>query len=273
MKIAVAIAWGEAAIAPIVYSGDPERGVERAAALGFDGVELNGDPNEINVPGLRAMLRRHDLELSALMTGAPVIRQGLSFCSADPAIRKRAAIVMQKAIDIAAEFGSLVSVGLIVGRPDPRRIEEDRGRVLDHVAELADYAAPRGVRLAVEPVNRYVGTFANRVEEILTMLDGLKRGNLGVMLDTFHMNIEEPSIEEAIRRAGHRTFYVQLADSNRWAPGFGHLDFRAIIDALRECSYSGWLSAEVLPLPDADTAARKAIDTLRGLLEGVGSTE
>ena len=89
--------------------------------------------------------------------------------------------------------------------------------------------------------------------------------DLGLLLDTFHMNIEEPAIEESIRVCGDRIFHVHAADSNRWYPGAGHLDFESILEALSAAGYQGYVSGEFMPLPDADTAAELGIAHLRQL--------
>ena len=86
-----------------------------------------------------------------------------------------------------------------------------------------------------------------------------------ILLDTFHMNIEEPSIEESIRACGERIFHFHVADSNRWHPGAGHLDFGRILTTLFETGYTGFFSGEFMPKPDADTGARRAIEYLRSL--------
>jgi sugar phosphate isomerase/epimerase len=91
---------------------------------------------------------------------------------------------------------------------------------------------------------------------------------MGLLADTFHMNIEEPSIEGSIRRAGDRIFHFHVADSNRWHPGAGHLDFASILDALYATGYTGFVCGEFLPIPDAETAARRGIAHLRGIKLG-----
>jgi sugar phosphate isomerase/epimerase len=93
--------------------------------------------------------------------------------------------------------------------------------------------------------------------------------NFGLLLDTFHMNIEEPSIEASIRAAGDRIFHFHVADSNRWHPGAGHLDFGQILSALRHTGYTGYVSGEFMPVPDADTGARRAIQHLRSVMSEI----
>lgn len=79
------------------------------------------------------------------------------------------------------------------------------------------------------------------------------------------MNIEEPSIEESIRTCGDRIFHFHVADSNRWYPGAGHLDFRSIFETLYATGYTGFVSGEFMPNPDANISAQRAIKYLRGL--------
>jgi len=85
------------------------------------------------------------------------------------------------------------------------------------------------------------------------------------LLDTFHMNIEEPSIQDSIRSCGDRIFHVHVADSNRWHPGAGHLDFSSILATLQEVGYDGFISGEFMPVPDPETAAERSIAFLREL--------
>jgi sugar phosphate isomerase/epimerase len=89
---------------------------------------------------------------------------------------------------------------------------------------------------------------------------------MGLLLDTFHMNIEEPVIEESIRACGDRIFHFHVADSQRWYPGTGHLDFASILEALYSTGYEGYVSGEWLPKPDADASAERGISFLRRLV-------
>jgi sugar phosphate isomerase/epimerase len=106
----------------------------------------------------------------------------------------------------------------------------------------------------------------NTVTEGLELLTEVDAANLGMLLDTFHMNIEEPALEASIRRASERMFHVHVADSNRWHPGAGHIDFKRVVDVLQKIRYAGFISAEILPLPDADTAAALTVKCLRPLV-------
>ena len=126
-------------------------------------------------------------------------------------------------------------------------------------------AAQAGVRYALEPLNRYETDLIHTVADGLALIERVGAPNFGLLLDTFHMNIEEPSIDESIREAGSRIFHFHVADSNRWHPGAGHLDFAAILDTLFATGYRGFVSGEFLPIPDAETAARQGIAYLGNL--------
>jgi sugar phosphate isomerase/epimerase len=103
----------------------------------------------------------------------------------------------------------------------------------------------------------------NNLAEGLELLEQVDAPNMGLMPDTFHMNIEEPDIEDSIRACGDRIFHVHVADSNRWYPGAGHLDFASILIALASTGYQGYVSGEFMPVPDPDTAAQRSISYLR----------
>ena len=105
----------------------------------------------------------------------------------------------------------------------------------------------------------------NTVDEGLKLFNQVKKDNVGFLLDTFHMNIEEPSIEKSIIAAKGHLFHFHVADSNRWYPGAGHIDFQKIVEILDVINYNGFISAEMLPMPDPDTAAERCMLTLQNL--------
>jgi sugar phosphate isomerase/epimerase len=129
-----------------------------------------------------------------------------------------------------------------------------------------DHAARKNVTLLLEPVNRYEIDWINSVGEGAAVLDRIQNNCLGLMPDVFHMNIEDPSIGDSLVKHKKYIKYVHLADSNRHAPGRGHLDFNEVFSALKTIGYTGWVSVEILPVPSPDEAARQAADYLLPLL-------
>ena len=138
--------------------------------------------------------------------------------------------------------------------------------VCEALQECSQAAKPLGVRLALEPINRYETTLVNSVAQGMALIDQVGADNFGLLLDTFHMNIEEPDILQSISTCGDRIFHFHVADSNRWYPGAGHLDFSGILSRLQSTGYDGFVSGEFMPLPDPLTAARENIARLRAIL-------
>lgn len=161
-------------------------------------------------------------------------------------------------------------VSAICGKLSPH-VNREKAVVLliESLTECADYAEKFKVKLVIEPINRYETDLVNIVAEGLDLIEKVAAENLDLLLDTFHMNIEEPSIFDSVRRAGRRIFHFHVADSNRWYPGAGHIDFKKVVQTLKEAGYDGFVSAEILPLPDPDTCAQKTIATMKPLLKGV----
>jgi sugar phosphate isomerase/epimerase len=138
-------------------------------------------------------------------------------------------------------------------------------RAVETLRRYAEHALPQKVSLVVEPINRYETNFLNTIDEALQFISEVNMDNLGVLPDTFHMNIEEVTLAESLRSAGERVLHVQFTDSNRRAAGQGHIDFHELAAVLRAAGYRGYVSTETLPLPDSRTAAQQAIEFFRTL--------
>ncbi len=145
----------------------------------------------------------------------------------------------------------------------------DRARaeswLIHALRECCGFATTSAVRLALEPINRSETTLVNTVADGLDLLSRVGAANLGLLLDTYHMHLEESDVEDAVRHCSQHTFHIHLADSNRRYPGAGSLDFSSVLKALHSIGYEGWLSGEFLPQPDAVTAAEHSIAHLRRL--------
>ncbi len=130
---------------------------------------------------------------------------------------------------------------------------------VERIRTVAEYAALKDARITLEPINRYETDFLFSAQDSLQFVRAVGCDNVGLMLDLFHMNIEDDSIEAGLKSAGDRLWHVHIADSNRKYPGSGHIAYPGIFDTLKEMKYAGYVSAELLPLPDPDTAAEKTI--------------
>ena len=265
MKLAVAIAGDEALDSAFVVWRGFERSIEKAAKLGYDGVELalkHGD--EIRPERLRELLQKYGLEVSCISTGQVFADRGLYFTDTDPARRRELTHTFEGLIRLAAEFGGMVNLGRVRGRMEPGEDpERTKERFYQTLKPVAEYAAGCGVTLVIEPVNRYEINFINRVDEGAALLDEFRLEGVGLMPDVFHMNIEDDRIGDSLIRNRRYVKYIHLADSNRLAPGWGHLDFQEVFHALREIRYDGWAAVEILPKPEPDRAAEQAVEYLR----------
>jgi sugar phosphate isomerase/epimerase len=266
MKKGLIICTPDVAHGPLaLLNGTFEQKAARAAALGFDGVELMvRDPSLLDWPTVRNALEQHGLDVPQIVTGELFGVDGLGLITSDEVLHRRAVERARAIIDLAAFLGTMVNVGRFRGRLDwlapPERTREV---ATGKLREVVSYAASQGVRIVIEPVNRYEVDFIFTAADGLRLIHDLGLHNLGLMLDTYHMNIEEPSIEASLAAAGDRLWHVHIADSNRRYPGSGHLPFDSIFAALRNMGYDRYVSAEILPQPDPDTAAIMTIEFLQ----------
>jgi sugar phosphate isomerase/epimerase len=264
MKLALAIADTNAHPSAFVVFRGFEASIAKAARLGYHGVELAlKHPDEVDRVRLRGWLKEAGIEVSCISTGQVFAGLGLMCTDPNPQKRQQLRGLLRGLIDLAQEFGGLVNLGRVRGRigDDPRA--EAEARFIEMARDLCDYAATRDVTLILEPVNRYEIDFINSVEEGVDLMRKVGRANMKLMPDVFHMNIEDKTIGPELARWIHYVGYIHFADSNRLAPGQGHTDFDAILRDLAAARYDGWISVEILPKPDPDTAARQAAEFLR----------
>ena len=268
MKLAAVISTKEAKFGPVIYRGDFEENIEKLAKLGYDGVEISlRDPRQIDKTMLSKILESSGISLSSVATGQAALNEGLTFTNPEERVREAAVKRIMEQIDLAIEFSAPVIVGLIKGNlPEGPEKDEASEWAVDACERCADFAKGKRTSILIETINRYEANWLNTISEGKDFLKKLSRDNVLLHIDTYHMNIEEVSFRDSILEAKDLIGYVHLVDSNRWAPGYGHIDFREIVSALKQISYQGFLSLEVLPLPDPDTAARKGIETVRRLL-------
>ena len=265
MKLSIVLSTHTAQFEAVAFKGDFDANVAKIADWGYDGVELAiRDPKLVDVDELDRVISAYGLKVPAIGTGQAWGEEGLSFTSDDPAIRKAAIQRISSHIPLAEHFDAVIILGLIRGiTPKGQTHEQSMGYLVEALQECAAQAAPYNVKYALEPLNRYETDLIHTVDEGLDLIERVGAANFGLLLDTFHMNIEEPVIEESIRTCGERIFHFHVADSNRWYPGAGHLDFKSIISALFDTGYLGYISGEFMPKPDSDTAAAMSIEYLR----------
>jgi sugar phosphate isomerase/epimerase len=250
---------------PFVFWEGLDNAFAQAAALGFDAVEIFPPSAEaIGIAKVRELCARHGLSVAAVGTGGGWVAHKWHLCHPDAAVRGQARQFICEIIDAAAQLGAPAILGSMQGRVEG---EVSREQALGWLGEALRAFGTRGAAAGqvflYEPLNRYETNLFNRLGDAAEFLDAVGADGVKLLADLFHMNIEEASIADALRAAGSRIGHVHFADSNRRAVGFGHTEIAPIIAALREIGYAGFLSAEVLPLPDSAAAARQTIESFR----------
>ncbi len=250
-----------------LYSGDLDTAFRKIAALGYDGVELMAkNPPQLNGDQIRRSLDRLGLEMVGLCTGHVFGEDNLGLVGPDSEVCRQAMHRLKTFVDFAANHfgaGTLVNIGRSRGpgyAGNPIATLDDMAIAF---REIAEYAQDQGVRIVLEPINVHQINHIHSSQDGIAMVQRVGRANFGLMLDVYHMNIEDEDIYNSFREAGDLCWFVHLADNNRHWPGSAHLDFEQIFRTLKEVGYKGYVSLEILPWPDSDTAARASIESIR----------
>jgi sugar phosphate isomerase/epimerase len=255
----------EARGGPFVFWNGLEDAFEKAAELGFDAIEIFAPgPQAVAPEHLRELTSQSGLAVAAVGTGAGMVKHGLSLTDADQGRRSAAIDFVKSMIDFGGPFAAPAIIGSMQGKWAG---EVSRDRALDWLRaaleELGEYATRYDVRLIYEPLNRYETNLLKTVAEGVAFLETLDTGNVKLLADLFHMNIEEANLAQALRDGAGHIGHVHFVDSNRQATGLGHMDYGPLAAALHETGYDGYLSAEAFPLPDSATAARMTIEAFQ----------
>lgn len=250
-----------------VYRGDLPTAFREVAELGYDGVELmTKDPAQLDGASIRRWLDENHLELAGLCTGHVYGEDKLGLVDVDPAICRQAMARLKSFVDFIATYfgeGALVNIGRSRGLGYPNEATRTQDRMEEAFRELADYALPRGIRLVLEPITVHQANYIHTSQDGIAMVERVNHPAFGLMLDVYHMNIEDVNIYDSFREADEHCWFIHFCDNNRKWPGSAHLDFEQIVNVLNEIGYDGYVSTEILPWPDPDTAAQSAIESLR----------
>ncbi|WP_052667143.1 sugar phosphate isomerase/epimerase family protein [Nitriliruptor alkaliphilus] len=234
----------------------------RVRGWGFEVIELPVEAPGDWDPGFASeILAEHDLRASVVL----VMGEGRELVATDAGTVASTQDYLRHVVDVAQVVGAPVIAGpayASVGRtwrltPDERRAAYAELR--EHLAPVVDHAASAGVRLGVEPLNRYETSLLNTVDQCLEALEGLPPEHCGIAFDVYHANIEEQDVPDAIRRAGDRIVHVQVCANDRGAPGADHLDWPGIIGALDDVGYAGPLVIESFTAENATIATAASI--------------
>jgi sugar phosphate isomerase/epimerase len=254
----------------LALRGDLAEAFRLLDRLGYRGAELMARaPRELDAARVRTLAGEFNLALVGVSTGQLRKEDGLQLSHPDCAERERAVARTKEVIDFARAVGApQVNIGTLRGRlPNLELREAAREAAAESISELLDYALKREVGIALEPQNRFVSNWLNSVGETLEWMSRFEQPNLSLLFDAYHALFEEASVYAALIRAFPRVSHVQVADSNRLAPGGGQIHFGELLRVLAALGYRGYVSVEVAPLPSAAEAATRAARCLLPLME------
>jgi sugar phosphate isomerase/epimerase len=227
--------------------------LRRIKAYGYESIEISGEPEQYDVNETRGHLKEHGIRC----WGAVTLMLGeRNLAAKDEGQRAMSVQYVKDVITMISELDGevLTLVPATVGKVVPDATPEEEWKwVVDATKECFAHAKTRGVRIAVEPLNRFETYLFNRCAQALALAEAVDP-ECGVCLDAFHLNIEESDVLEAIRLAGDRLYDFHVADNNRFAAGLGHIDWAAIVGTLKEIGYDGALTNEFVAPVDRTPA-------------------
>ena len=254
--------------------------IRRTAEIGYDGIDIWGgrphayrhDLSQDEIRELRNLLHQSHLAVASFIPAQ--FRYPTCLCSNNETIRRDSVTYIQDAVETAAALGAPI-VSVCPGHTvHGQGLEDGWKRLGESLNAICTFAAPRGIRIAVEPADRYETDLIQTTAEAMRMIGEVGHSNLGILLDNGHAYVVGESCVEAIQNMGSRLFHVHVDDNNgardqHLVPGDGSFDFVPFISALRQAGYTGYLCAELSwdYTVDPDRAAQQTSERLAALLQ------
>ena len=260
----------------------------RLAKYGYDGIEFAAEPYDLNALECVVLMERYGLNCHSL---CGIFNENRDL-TANGKEGEKAVKYLIDSIDFATVVGAkiIIAVPSPVGRttkPEGKSIEELTENAVANLRQAADYAQKKGVKIAIEAINRYETYFINTLSKALDLVKKVDHPAVGVMADLFHMNIEEGSLTDSLYMIRDYLLHVHIADNTREAAGMGHTDFKEVIRVLKNIGYEGSLTMEFMyrladPYSATDLStqtqlmdryAKQAIDYIRVVEESIRNVE
>jgi D-psicose/D-tagatose/L-ribulose 3-epimerase len=229
--------------------------IARLSKCGYDAIEISGEPERYNTTDVGKLLKDHDLECWGSVT---LMMGDRNLLTANEANRAMSVKYVNDSITMVKELGgeAITVVPCTVGKLTPEGSPTEEWQwAIDSLKQCCEHGDKEGVRIAIEPLNRFETYFLNRHDQALALAEAVGP-TCGVCLDAFHMNIEEVDMFQAIRKSASRLNDFHVADNNRMACGMGAFDWQKIIGTLTEVGYTGALTVEFVAPLDRTPANR-----------------
>lgn len=245
--------------------------IAKSRELGFDAIEINGgyvaDISKAQLDGIKEEIAHHNLATSYCYG----LSGDMDIASASREKQRKGKDRLKHIIDAIAYLEGTMLSGLIhaawnVSLSDSAEKEKMREISLENFSVIADYAQSAGITLCIEVVNRFEQYILNTAQEGVAYIQDLGKENVKLHLDTFHMNIEEKSLEEGFYTAQEHVAHVHIGENNRTPPGGGHLDWMRILSTLHRINYEGLVVME--PFITSGTAVARDVALWRDMFRG-----
>lgn len=231
-----------------VYGNEPlVTSLDRLQKYGYDGVELAGEPDKIDIKSTKKVLNDYDMVCSSI---CGIYSENRNLSSDSKVTRQKAIDYVKKNIDISAELNSkvLIVVPSSVGKTEPDSSYENAWNfALESFNIVADYASKSNIHIAVEALNRYETFLINNLTLAKKFVELINQPSVGIMADLFHMNIEERNIVESLFMIKDHLNHVHFADNTREGVGVGSTNFKPVLETLTEIEYKDFIAMEFLP--------------------------
>ncbi|KQO11708.1 epimerase [Agreia sp. Leaf244] len=244
-----------------------ETTIARLAKYGYKSIEISGEPEKYDPKHVRGLLDHYGLDCWGSVT---LMVGGRNMQSGDEGVRASSVQYVKDCIQLVSDLDGqiLTLVPGEVGKITPDSTPENEwGWLVDGVKEIYEVAEAKGVRVGIEPLNRFESYLITRAEQALALCDAVGP-NLGVVLDAFHINIEEANLWDAIRLVGPKLVDFHVAENNRMPAGYGDYDWQRVVSTLEEIGYDGALTAEFVAPVDR-TPANKYPNALETNFDGL----
>lgn len=271
MKASISLAVTVSGMPQIMFAGNLEEHAILLAQMGYDGLELFiPQPQAADIAAIEKVLRNTGLGAAMLAAQGDIMADGLFLNDPDPARLEELLERSRRHLEWSARLSARPNIGFIRGmlpKEDQKARRESLLRMAEGVRRYCALAASMGVQVLLEPICRYEINSLNTVPQSLDLYDLAGRpANLGLLLDLFHMNIEDASLCGAVALAGPRISHVHFVDNTRGVPGSGCLPLGEVVAVLAAVGYQGYLGIEAIPGPDPEAEARSGLQVLRNLV-------
>lgn len=268
MKLAYTICTPDTNGKYLAYRGELKEMFASLKEIGYQGVEaFVRDPRDMDQDEFCRMLENSGLQLVAVGTGPIAAEDKITFTSPDESVRIEAIERAKATIDFAARLGAQVNIGKLrgdVNKGDSASAREWRDKAFK---TLCEYAALKNIAITLEPQCRFAVDNLNSTQEALTWVKQQQLSNLFIMMDVFHMNIEDKSQAASFIDAKDYNIHIHFADNNRGIPGAGKIDFVDAIRVLKALGYNRYISLEVDQIPDCYSAAKASFEYVNRLIK------